>query len=237
MKRLGVLLAGWALSGCVVIVDTADSREAALSSVLSSHQPGDRHAVNQPIRTESGSRHGRLTSVNGGIHLAESTRATALRSVNGGIRTEAGVRVDELQLVNGRLRAGPHLRVRGAVQLTNGGAELARGTHIDGTLTSVNARVEMEQTRVGGRFVSRNGDLSTGNGSHLQAGIHYQPVSRQDRERNTPVITIGPGSRVDGPMQFDRPVKLRVHRSARIGSVHGATVEWFGEAADTGASA
>ena len=230
MKTWGLLLAGLGLSGCVVIVDTAGGRmESAMRTAINGHGEAQ-HAVNQPIHAERGSRHGRLTSVNGGIHLAQGCRADLVRSVNGGVRTEESARVGELQLVNGRLRGGPNLRVSGPVRLTNGGASLQPGSHISGSLTSVNARVELNQTRLDGPYLGSNGDLDTGPGSHLQAGIHYRAVAEEDRKRNTPEITIGAGSRVAGTLRFDRPVKLRVHRSARIGEVQGAQVEWFGGA-------
>lgn len=228
MKKWGLLLAGLGLSGCVVIVDTADGRmETAMRSAISGHGEAQ-HAVNQPIHTERGSHHGRLTSVNGGIHLAQGSRADLVRSVNGGVRTEDSARVRELQLVNGRLRGGPNLRVSGPVRLTNGGASLQPGSHVEGSLTSVNARVELNHTRLDGPYLGSNGDLHTGAGSHLQSGIHYRAVAEEDRKRNTPEITIGAGSHVAGTLRFDRPVKLRVHRSAHIGEVIGAEVEWFG---------
>lgn len=228
MNKWGLLLAGLVLSGCVVIVDTADGlMESATHSGKHGHSHPT-HAVNQPIHTEPGSRHGRLTSVNGGIHLAQGSRAAMVRSVNGGVRTEDSVRISELQLVNGRLRGGPQLRVSGPVKLTNGGASLQPGSHITGSLTSVNARVELNQTRLDGPYLGSNGDLDTGPGSRLQSGIHYRAVAEEDRQRNTPEVTIGAGSHVAGTLRFDRPVKLRVHRSARIGDVQGAQLEWFG---------
>ena len=228
MNKWGLLLAGLGLSGCVVVVDTADGlMEPSMGSAGSGHGHPV-HAVNQPIHTEPGSRHSRLTSVNGGIHLAQGSRAAMVRSVNGGVRTEASVHVSELQLVNGRLRGGPQLRVSGPVKLTNGGASLQPGSHIKGSLTSVNARVELNQTRLEGPYLGSNGDLDTGPGSRLQSGMHYRAVAEEDRQRNTPEITIGAGSHVVGTLRFDRPVKLRVHRSARIGEVLGAQVEWFG---------
>lgn len=230
MKKWGLLLAGLGLSGCVVIVDTADGLIAPAMGAVHGGRDHGMHAVNRSIHTEPGSRHQRLTSVNGGIHLAQGSRAAMVRSVNGGIRTDASVRISELQLVNGRLRGGPQLRVTGPVKLTNGGASLQPGSHITGSLTSVNARVELNQTRLDGPYLGSNGDLDTGPGSHLQSGIHYRAVGEEDRKRNTPEVIIGAGSRVSGPLRFDRPVKLRVHRSARIGAVEGAQVEWFGGA-------
>jgi hypothetical protein len=44
-------------------------------------------------------------------------------------------------------------------------------------------------------------------------------------KQRIPRIVIGPEARVDGPMVFEREVKLYVHSSARIGQVTGATPE------------
>jgi hypothetical protein len=42
-------------------------------------------------------------------------------------------------------------------------------------------------------------------------------------KRKPPRIVIGPNARVDGAMVFERPVVLYVHRSAKVGSITGAT--------------
>ena len=38
---------------------------------------------------------------------------------------------------------------------------------------------------------------------------------------------IGPGAVVEGPLVFEREVKLYVHASARTGSVRGATAQRY----------
>ena len=67
-----------------------------------------------------------------------------------------------------------------------------------------------------------------GVGSHVRGGITVEKANTgwfpfQINKRNPPRIVIAEGARVDGPMVFEREVKLYVHAGAQIGSVSGAT--------------
>ena len=81
---------------------------------------------------------------------------------------------------------------------------------------------------LGGGIDTVNGDITVGVGSHVKGGIkvekpspHWLPISFG--KRTPPRIIVGPNAVVDGPLVFEREVKLYVHSSARIGSVSGAT--------------
>jgi hypothetical protein len=74
-----------------------------------------------------------------------------------------------------------------------------------------------------------------GIGSHVKGGIKvhkpgasWLPITFGKHQ--PPRIIIGPNASVDGPLVFEREVKLFVHDSAHIGSVTGATaVRYSGE--------
>jgi hypothetical protein len=61
----------------------------------------------------------------------------------------------------------------------------------------------------------------------VRGGIHVEKPSGnqwfQMGKRKPPRVIIGPDARVDGPLVFEREVKLYVHRSATVGTVRGAT--------------
>jgi len=42
-------------------------------------------------------------------------------------------------------------------------------------------------------------------------------------KQKPPRIVIGPDATVDGPLVFEREVKLYVHQSAKVGTITGAT--------------
>jgi hypothetical protein len=56
-------------------------------------------------------------------------------------------------------------------------------------------------------------------------GTSWMPI--HIGKHTPPRIIIGPNAIVDGPLVFEREVKLYVHSSARIGSVTGATAVRF----------
>ena len=71
-----------------------------------------------------------------------------------------------------------------------------------------------------------NGDVTVGVDSHVSGGIHYEKPQKQwvsFGQPKIPRVIIGPGARVDGPLNFERTVELYVHGTARIGTVTGAT--------------
>ncbi|NNC24679.1 hypothetical protein HKX41_11105, partial [Salinisphaera sp. USBA-960] len=68
--------------------------------------------------------------------------------------------------------------------------------------------------------------------SHVTGGIKYtKPNGISFRQQRDPVVIIGPNARVDGPLVFERPVKLYVHASAKTGAIRGATAV-AGDASD-----
>jgi hypothetical protein len=93
---------------------------------------------------------------------------------------------------------------------------------------TVNGAIGVVATELGGGIDTVNGDITVGVGSHVKGGIKVEkpgtswlPISFG--KRTPPRVIIGPNAVVDGPLVFERQVKLYVHNSARIGPVTGAT--------------
>ena len=72
--------------------------------------------------------------------------------------------------------------------------------------------------------IRRYRDITVGVGSHVRGGITIERPHGwfQGSPRRKPRVVIGPGAVVDGPLEFEREVKLYVHRTARTGPVTGA---------------
>ena len=147
-----------------------------------------------------------VETVNGKIVLGRDAQAKSLATVNGPIQIEAGARVaGDIKAVNGRVVLEP-------------GAEVA------GQVESVNGQIWLKAARAGSLS-------NVAGGMILESGSVVSGELRVRKPRSGspgPVtIVIHAGARVDGPLVFEREVKLQVHREAIIGTVEGATPEYF----------
>lgn len=70
-----------------------------------------------------------------------------------------------------------------------------------------------------------NGSISIFGPSHVEGGIVVEKITGQVIHfgNDVPRIEIGPGASVQGPLRFEREVKLYVSDRATIGPVTGAT--------------
>lgn len=215
MNRLlpAVAVIAFATTACVLVVDdelvhAADDRVGAHHRLHFGNGTADDHS-----------------SVNRTIRIADGARVGALSSVNGSIRIGRDATVRSIESVNGMVRADDGLRVHGSIESVNGSVVLARGAEVGGSVESINGRIALSGARIGGRVESVNAGLDTGTASRIERGIHYRRSGSPfgDNHAGRPRVVIGADSVVGGELRFDRPVDLYVHRSARIGSVRGAT--------------
>jgi len=99
-------------------------------------------------------------------------------------------------------------------------------------ITTVNGAIGLVGTDLAGGIDTVNGDITVGVGSHVHGGIKVEKPGTSWMpihigKHTPPRIIIGPNAIVDGPLVFEREVKLYVHSSARIGSVTGASAVRF----------
>lgn len=184
--------------------------------------------VNGSIDAEAGHRYGSLDTVNGSIRIATGAVTGSAQTVNGSIKAGDNVHSGGLTTVNGSIHVGAHAQVDGGVETVNGGVFIDHDGQVAKGVTTVNGAIGIVQTVLGGGIETVSGDITVGRGSHVKGGIHVEkpgtnwfPISIGTRE--PPRIIIGPNAVVDGPLVFERDVKLYVHGSARIGHVTGAT--------------
>lgn len=207
----------------------------------------DIERVNGSIKTEAGHRYGQLETVNGSIRIEAGAQADSAETVNGSIRIEASARLGSaetvngsikvaeaaatgrLETVNGSVKLGPRVRVDGGIETVSGSIFVDRQGDIAQGVATVNGSIGLVDTDLGGGINTVNGDITVGVGSHVRGGItvekaavNWIPISIGTVSRRIPRIIIGPNARVDGPLQFQREVKLYVHSTARIGAVQGA---------------
>lgn len=113
---------------------------------------------------------------------------------------------------------------------TVSGDVFAEDGRVSGTIRSVSGAIGLVRTEVTGDVRNYAGDVTIGIGSHVKGGLIVQKPDNQTiriTPVSTPRIIIGPGAKVDGVLDFRHPVRLQVHRSARIGEVKGAPPVYF----------
>ena len=188
--------------------------------------------VNGSIEAEAGQTYGSLETVNGSIRIGDGARTGDAETVNGSIKAGNDIHSRGLTTVNGSIHLGTHALVDGDIETVNGGIFVDRGGRVAKDVTTVNGAIGLVGTDLAGGIDTVNGDITVGIGSHVHGGIKVEKPGTSWMpihigKHTPPRIIIGPNAIVDGPLVFEREVKLYVHSSARIGSVTGATAVRF----------
>ena len=185
--------------------------------------------VNGSIQTQAGNTYGDLETVNGGIQLAAGVQANSVETVNGSVRTEDNVQAHSIETVNGAIRGGRNLVLTHGLDTVNGGIYVDRGSRIGGNIETVNGSIGLVATQVGGDVQTVRGNITVGIDSHVAGGLRVEKSTGffNNDKKNPPRIVIGPNAVVQGPLVFERPVTLYVHKTAKIGPVTGATAQSF----------
>ncbi|TWI05857.1 hypothetical protein IP90_00119 [Luteimonas cucumeris] len=107
-----------------------------------------------------------------------------------------------------------------------------QGSRVSGGISTVNGAIGLVGAELGKDIETVNSDITVGVGSHVRGGIRIEKPTRSwlpisMGKRRPPRVTIGPDAVVDGPLVFEREVRLYVHDSARIGPVTGATAQRY----------
>ena len=167
--------------------------------------------VNGAIHAQSGQSYGDLSTVNGSITVGEKATTSSLETVNGSIRLERDVTVN------------------GSVETVNGAIFIDRGGKVKKGVETVNGSIGLVGTHVGDDVETVRGSITVGVDSHVAGGLRVEKSTGffNTDSKKPPRIIIGPNAVVEGPLVFERPVVLYVHRTAKIGPVTGATAQSF----------
>jgi len=198
-------------------------------SVKSGEQASDLSTVNGGVRVEENASVRKVNTVNGAIELESSTSAKSLDSVNGGILVGDNAQIaDHVATVNGGVALGKDTRVAGTVSAVNGTVALDDGTEVNGRIASVSGRIHLAAAHVCGGLKTETGDIVVGANARVEGGILVWK-SRKPSEgiQPVPLVVIGPGAVVEGPIRFEREVKFFVSDTAQIGPVEGAVPTTF----------
>ena len=186
----------------------------------------DLSSVNGSVRAEPGQSYGKLSAVNGNVRVGRGAIADEASTVNGEIVVEDDVKLGEVDTVNGSLDIGEGVTVTRTASTVNGDLEIGRRSRVGGNVSTVSGEIEIKGAEVTGTVETRNGDIELSDGARIVGGIH---VKKNHGDwgwgKNEPnKIRICSTCVVEGELQFDRPVELRVEEGARIGKVVGESV-------------
>lgn len=227
MKRSLLFLTFFVLSGTAAVPGIAAAHDPA------EHRQGqDIDKVNSSITAQAGQAYGDLSTVNGAISIEAGAHLADAETVNGSIRAQDDIQSRSLSTVNGSIHVGKRAQVDGNIETVNGGIFVDGGSKVSRGIETVNGAIGMVDTDLGGDVQTVNGDITVGMGSHVKGGIKVEKPNNswtgfRMGKQKIPRIVIGPDAVVEGPLVFEREVKLYVHSSARIGSLRGAAAVRF----------
>lgn len=194
------------------------------------------NGVNGSVDVPAGSSVSDAHTVNGSVSLEANAKADKATTVNGSIHLASGAQVGVAHTVNGNITLAKGASVSGAAKTVNGTLSLAEGAAVNGALTNVNGRIEIDDAHVGAGITTVNGDISITGNAVVDGGIRVEKSSDNgilgihfgNGSDHAPQVVIGPGATVNGPLTFERQVKLYVSDQAKVaGPISGADAVKF----------
>lgn len=206
------------------------------------------NGVNGSVDVPAGSSVSDATTVNGSVHLEANAKADMATTVNGSIDLAEGAQVGSANTVNGDITLGKAAKVSGNASTVNGALSLAPGSAVNGALTNVNGRIEIDDAHIGSGIATVSGDIhiagnavvdggikvgkdngnGNGNGHGDGDGNSFFGIHFDINGEHEPRIVIDAGASVNGPLVFERPVKLYISEKAKVASpISGANAVKF----------
>lgn len=162
---------------------------------------------------------GELSTVNGRVNVDRDAAVAGIDTVNGAVTLGTGASARSIGTVNGDVTLGESARVNGKVDIVNGDIRLGIGAEVDGDVSSVNGTIRLRDARVGGDVTTVSADITVSGESVIAGRILIE--SRVGMSDGAPRIVIGPGSRVEGVLEFEDDAEVYVSEEAVIGGVEG----------------
>ena len=197
------------------------------------------NGVNGAVDVPAGTSVSNASTVNGSVNLEDHAKAGKAATVNGSIHLASGAQAGSAHTVNGDITLAKDARISGNAETVNGALSLAAGAAVDGALTNVNGRIEIDAAHVGHGIVTANGDIHMASGAVVDGGIEVEKSSGSDQgneilgihfggSNHVPRVVIDAGATVNGPLTFEKPVKLYINDQAKVaGPIHGADAVKF----------
>lgn len=192
--------------------------------------------IDRATTLKSGELHGSVYSVDGNVRVQPMAHVRKISVVDGDILLGSGAHASGLRSVDGRIELDRGVVCTGDVKSVTGHIQLADGVRVDGGVHTVTGTIDADNAYIGGQLETVAGRVRLTGTTHVAKGIVLPKPDpsmtvNHHEERRLPVLVIGPGVVVDGPIVATRGGVLKVSRKAKIGAVSGISVEWFDGAA------
>jgi hypothetical protein len=196
------------------------------------------NGVNGSVDVPAGTSVSAASTVNGSVHLEAHAKADKATTVNGSIQLADGAQVGAANTVNGDIILEKDARVQGDATTVNGALSLASGSAVNGALTNVNGRIEIDGAHIGSGVATVNGDIHITGSAVIDGGIKVEKAGGTGNSffglhfningNHVPRIVIDAGASVNGPLIFERQVKLYISDQAKVtGPISGANAVKF----------
>ncbi len=197
--------------------------------VTTASDPGDDYesvngnvTVEEGVQLDAGSE---VSTVNGSIRVGPNAVVGDVETVNGSVKFGDYAKAENVSTVNGSIRMPEGVEVRSNVETVNGSIKLGSSGRVGGGLENVNGSIQLTSATVGGSVITYAGDMFITDGSTVGGDVKVKKPRNNGwkwGKQKTPEIVIGPNSRVQGNLVFEREVDLYVHTTASVGSITGA---------------
>lgn len=166
---------------------------------------------------------GELSTVNGRVNVDRDAVVAGINTVNGAVTLGPAASARSINTVNGDVTLGESARVERDVELVNGDIRLGVGAEVGGDAGAVSGSIRLRDARVGGDVTTVTADVTL-SGSSVIAG-KLRVGRGGGMAGGGPRIVIGPGSRVEGVLEFEDEAEVYVSEEAEIGGVEGVLAE------------
>lgn len=195
------------------------------------------NGVNGSVDVPAGTSVSDAHTVNGSVSLESHAKADKATTVNGSIHLDSGAQAGVAHTVNGDITLARDAKIAGDAKTVNGSLSLAEGAAVDGALINVNGRIDIDGAHVGHGITTVNGDIRITGNAVVDGGIRVEKSGSGNEilgihfgngGNHVPQVVIGAGATVNGPLTFERRVKLYVSDQARVaGPISGADAVKF----------
>ena len=167
---------------------------------------------------------GDLSTVNGRIKVDSDATVEDVSTVNGSLKIDSGSTTESLSTVNGAITVAKNVNVSGEIEAVNGEIELGSGSEVRRDVSNVNGQIELTASKVGGDISTVSGDVELWDQAEVMGDIVIEKQNGwgwNKKKSRTPVVVIGPGSKVHGKINAEREIELYISDSAEVGDVTG----------------
>lgn len=166
------------------------------------------------------------TSVAGDIDVGRQASIRDAKTVAGNIDIREGGRSGSLSTVAGDIRLEAGVKVEGSIKTVAGDVETSRGCTITGNVGTVVGHIRLLHSAVTGDVTVTSGRVDL-TGTRV-TGVLRVEAPDDDDETRTAKINIGADSEVTEVIVEPKArARLRIHRSAKVGSVKGIEAEYY----------